>query len=198
MFISRFWLVPSLFWISQPADWFSSLPVHRGNDRGVLRTLSIARPLMLFLAWFFYLSFVVAGQEFLSFQWDALLLEAGFVSIFLTSWKWLPGISPEWARQSRCALVIALVALSADVSLRPGQNHLGLPNLGHVAGAEISLHDAADPDVDELVHRSSPGVVSADLAGIYVAGGNRHAVFHFRPPQIPHPARSTSSFGSSS
>src|SRR5215475_8905045 len=32
-----------------------------------------------------YLSLVVAGQEFMGYQWDALLLEAGFLAIFLGS-----------------------------------------------------------------------------------------------------------------
>ena len=31
-----------------------------------------------------YLSYVSAGQDFMSFQWDSLLLEAGFLAIFLT------------------------------------------------------------------------------------------------------------------
>jgi uncharacterized membrane protein YphA (DoxX/SURF4 family) len=31
-----------------------------------------------------YLSYVYAGQDFMSFQWDVLLLEAGFLAIFLT------------------------------------------------------------------------------------------------------------------
>lgn len=38
---------------------------------------------LLCLLWLLYLSFAAAGQEFLSYQWDALLLEAGFMTIFL-------------------------------------------------------------------------------------------------------------------
>jgi hypothetical protein len=38
--------------------------------------------LALALLYVLYLSFSLAGQEFLSFQWDALLLEAGFLAIF--------------------------------------------------------------------------------------------------------------------
>jgi hypothetical protein len=38
---------------------------------------------LLFLLWLLYLSFVTAGQEFLSYQWDTLLLETGFMTIFL-------------------------------------------------------------------------------------------------------------------
>ena len=37
----------------------------------------------LILLWLIYLSFVSMGREFLSFQWDALLLETGFMTIFL-------------------------------------------------------------------------------------------------------------------
>ena len=32
-----------------------------------------------------YLSYVYAGQTFMSYQWDLLLLEAGFLAIFLTA-----------------------------------------------------------------------------------------------------------------
>ena len=37
----------------------------------------------LILLWLIYLSFTSLGREFLSYQWDALLLEAGFMTIFL-------------------------------------------------------------------------------------------------------------------
>jgi len=48
-------------------------------------------PLPLLLAlWLLYLSFAAPGQAFLSFQWDALLLEAGFLTLILT----LAGPSP--------------------------------------------------------------------------------------------------------
>ena len=38
---------------------------------------------MLILLFVLYLSLSTAGQEFLGFQWDALLVEAGFLAIFL-------------------------------------------------------------------------------------------------------------------
>jgi lipase maturation factor 1 len=38
---------------------------------------------LLLLLWLLYLSYVSAGQEFLAFQWDTLLLEVGFMTIFL-------------------------------------------------------------------------------------------------------------------
>jgi len=44
----------------------------------------------LVLLWLIYLSFASLGQEFLSYQWDALLLETGFMTIFL------PLANPAW------------------------------------------------------------------------------------------------------
>lgn len=41
----------------------------------------------LIVMWLLYLSIVNAGQDFMSFQWDILLLETGFLSIFLASFK---------------------------------------------------------------------------------------------------------------
>jgi hypothetical protein len=41
--------------------------------------------------WVLYLSLVAAGRDFLSFQWDVLLLEAGFLAIFLGPWRLWPG-----------------------------------------------------------------------------------------------------------
>jgi hypothetical protein len=40
------------------------------------------------LLWALYLSIVNAGGEFMSFQWDVLLLEGGFLTIFYVPWTW--------------------------------------------------------------------------------------------------------------
>ena len=46
-------------------------------------------PLLCLIALFaFYLSLTIAGQTFLSFQWDILLLETGFLAIFFAPLKW--------------------------------------------------------------------------------------------------------------
>jgi len=42
----------------------------------------------LIFLWLLYLSVVAAGQRFLSFQWDILLLECGFLSIFFSPGVW--------------------------------------------------------------------------------------------------------------
>jgi predicted DCC family thiol-disulfide oxidoreductase YuxK len=62
-----------------------------GGALGIGLLFGNAPAFVLALLWVFYLSLTVAGQTFLSFQWDILLLEAGFLSIFLVPWKWWPG-----------------------------------------------------------------------------------------------------------
>jgi hypothetical protein len=39
------------------------------------------RPILFFLLWSIYLSFYIMGQTFMSFQWDILLLETGFLIV---------------------------------------------------------------------------------------------------------------------
>ncbi len=75
-------IIPSLFWF-----YPTSLLLHVLCGGGVLFSclliLGICPSFSLFLLWLFYLSLVNIGQIFLRFQWDILLLETGFLSIFL-------------------------------------------------------------------------------------------------------------------
>lgn len=79
---SHFWRVPTIFWLSATD---ASLRIVCGL--GVLAAASLlfgfARRTMLIAAPVIYLSLISAGQEFMSFQWDALLIETGFLAIFL-------------------------------------------------------------------------------------------------------------------
>ena len=50
---------------------------------GLLLALNVLPRLMLVLLFVLYLSLFQAGQVFMNFQWDYLLLEAGFLGIFL-------------------------------------------------------------------------------------------------------------------
>jgi predicted DCC family thiol-disulfide oxidoreductase YuxK len=75
--------LPTLFWVN-----CSDTALLAGTAAGVLLGLLVvvdrwtrASLIGLFVL---YLSFVYAGQDFMSFQWDTLLLEVGFLAIFLT------------------------------------------------------------------------------------------------------------------
>jgi hypothetical protein len=62
----------------------------------------------------FYLSLTVAGQVFLNFQWDVLLLEAGFLSIFLAPWRLWPRDLLLWPGSA--TLGTATSAIASPVS----------------------------------------------------------------------------------
>ena len=88
---SAFWALPSLTWIFGASNNVLELLALVGLLFSALLTLGLLRPLSAALAWLCWLSFVNVGQDFLSFQWDTLLLETGFLVIFLEK----PGLLPR-------------------------------------------------------------------------------------------------------
>ncbi|MFL6569689.1 MAG: lipase maturation factor family protein [Chthoniobacterales bacterium] len=80
-------VLPTLCWLNA-SDGF----LHLLCGTGVLCSLLIIAGLLpavsLLVAYVCYLSLTIAGQMFLSFQWDILLLEAGFLAIFFAPWRW--------------------------------------------------------------------------------------------------------------
>jgi predicted DCC family thiol-disulfide oxidoreductase YuxK len=88
-------LFPTLAWISSvnSSDAGLKFLCGAGALAGLLVVLGVVTAPALAVAWVFYLSLVTVGQEFLSFQWDILLLEIGFLAIFLAPWRLL---EPPW------------------------------------------------------------------------------------------------------
>ncbi len=81
---SGYHLLPTLFWLNA-----SDSALIAGTVLGVLLGMLVVldrwtRPALIGL-FALYLSYVYAGQDFMTFQWDVLLLEAGFLAIFLTA-----------------------------------------------------------------------------------------------------------------
>jgi hypothetical protein len=80
--LSRFWLLPTLAWASTSDGFLQALCI----SGGVLASLLVAGILpvaVLPLLWLIYLSLSIVCRDFLGFQWDTLLLETGFLAIFL-------------------------------------------------------------------------------------------------------------------
>jgi hypothetical protein len=73
-------LLPTLVWLS-PSDAFLSALCWSGILASLLPIAGIAPAASLVLLWLLYLSLTIAGQVFLQFQWDALLLETGLLAI---------------------------------------------------------------------------------------------------------------------
>jgi hypothetical protein len=75
-------LFPTIFWLGA-SDRALQWACIAGSIFAVLILLGWMQRAARLGAWVLYLSLVSVGQEFLSFQWDMLLLEAGFLAIFL-------------------------------------------------------------------------------------------------------------------
>ncbi len=73
---------PMIFWLDQSNE-FLLFSTWAGCVFACLLFLNIFPRFNLVLLFIFYLSVVKAGQTFMNFQWDGLLLEAGFLAIFL-------------------------------------------------------------------------------------------------------------------
>jgi hypothetical protein len=77
-----YWAYPTLCWVSD-SDAFLHVLCGAGVTLAIVGlVLPYWTPLWVLL-WALYLSLTIAGQTFLSFQWDILLLETGFLAVFL-------------------------------------------------------------------------------------------------------------------
>ncbi|MDL5050593.1 lipase maturation factor family protein [Oscillatoria amoena NRMC-F 0135] len=83
------WYVPSVFWLGQ-SDFFLMAVVWAGVIASLFLIVNIAPALAAAACFVLYLSICAVGEPFMSFQWDALLLEVGFLAIFFAPWKWWP------------------------------------------------------------------------------------------------------------
>ena len=87
-----YWQFPTLAWINASDAALLAL-CWSGIALAVLAIAGVA-PLPTFaLLWLLYLSLTVAGQEFLSFQWDILLLEAGLLACLYAPPGWRPRLA---------------------------------------------------------------------------------------------------------
>jgi len=84
--IHAFSILPTLCWFNS-SDAFLHFLCGGGVVLSLLLIFGISPALSLLGLVVFYLSLTIAGQTFLSFQWDILLIETGFLSIFLAPWR---------------------------------------------------------------------------------------------------------------
>ncbi len=81
-----YWLAPAIFWFKH-SDLFLLAVCVAGTTVSVVLLAGYFERVSLGCLYLLYLSLCTAGQDFLSFQWDILLLEAGFLAIFLGNSK---------------------------------------------------------------------------------------------------------------
>jgi predicted DCC family thiol-disulfide oxidoreductase YuxK len=79
---SRFWRLPTLAWVSA-SDRALQASCIGGAALASLLVIGVLPALVLPLLWLLYLSLSVVCRGFLAYQWDALLIETGFLAIFI-------------------------------------------------------------------------------------------------------------------
>jgi lipase maturation factor 1 len=87
---ARYWYVPSIFWFSSGGHMLTSL-CWAGMAAAVLLVFNIWPRGMLAICFVCFLSFVSAAGDFSGYQSDGMLLEAGFLSLFLAGGGFRPG-----------------------------------------------------------------------------------------------------------
>jgi predicted DCC family thiol-disulfide oxidoreductase YuxK len=110
--VRGYWTMPAIFWIAH-GDGFIKATAVAGAALAAVLLPGILKGawerLLLVCLYLLYLSLCSAGQDFLSFQWDSLLLETGFLAIFLGNSK-IVALLFRW-------LLFRLIFLSGVVKL---------------------------------------------------------------------------------
>ena len=156
-----FWMDPSDFAI-QAACW-------AGAALSLLLIFNVLPGLSSFLLYALYLSLFYAGPIFMGFQWDLLLLESGFLALFL-SIATKPGI---WLLRW---LLFRLMFLSGSLKLLSGD-----PTWANLSA--LSYYFQTEPLPTPLAwyaHHLPHGVLTASTAATFVRRG-WVAVFDFLP-----------------
>jgi predicted DCC family thiol-disulfide oxidoreductase YuxK len=115
--VAAYGLLPTLFWFDA-----SDAALIAGAFIGALLGLLVmldrwTRPALVG-SFALYLSYVHAGQDFMAFQWDLLLLEAGFLAIFLSGGSRIVVWLYRWLVFRYLLLAGAVKLLSGDATWR--------------------------------------------------------------------------------
>jgi lipase maturation factor 1 len=86
----RLWYAPTILWLSAGNHMLIALSVV-GMLASLLLVANIWPRAMLLVCFIGFLSFVAGAQDFANYQSDSMLLEAGFISLFLAPGRLLPG-----------------------------------------------------------------------------------------------------------
>ena len=81
---AAYWNVPTLLWLNR-SDVFLRAVWIAGSCLSLLLLFGVNTRVVRIGLFVLYLSLDTAGQVFMNYQWDALLLEAGFLAVFLGS-----------------------------------------------------------------------------------------------------------------
>ena len=118
----RYWYLPTLCWFDASDVALRAICI-AGTFCSLLAIVGLVPVGALAGSWLCYLSLIGAGQNFLSFQWDSLLLEAGFIALLMAPWRWrlrASGPPPRAALWLARWLLFRLMVSSAAAKLTSG------------------------------------------------------------------------------
>jgi hypothetical protein len=178
---ARYQQLPTLLWLLGTSEGALHAVCLAGLGLGALLVANVAPRWALLGAWACYLSLVITGGSFLSFQWDVLLLEAALVSIPLAPGHLRPpGIVAEPPRGAILLvrlLLARLMIMSGVVKLASGDQ-----TWRHFTALEFHYWTQPLPNViayfvDKLpaaVHRGSvAGMLAIELVAPLLLFGPR-------------------------
>ncbi len=161
-------VLPTLAWL-HPGGETPEILCLAGAVLALLLLAGVAAPVMLAGLWALYLSITVIGQDFLSFQWDALLLEAGFLALFVAPMQLRRGLGlasppPATGLLMLRLLLFKLMFMSGMVKLLSGD-----PSWRDLTA--LSHHYQTQPLPNPLswyVHHLPLGAHQASTAGMFL------------------------------
>ena len=103
---ARFWYAPTLLWFSSSNHMLTAL-CWAGLIASVLVTTNLFPRGMLLVCFICFLSFVSAASDFSGYQSDGMLLEAGFICLFLAPSGFRPGLGAK-SPPMRAAILLLL------------------------------------------------------------------------------------------
>ena len=151
----RFFLMPMVFWIND-SDVAIQAVCWAGAGLSLLLVANLAPRLSLLLLNALYLSLFYAGQTFMTFQWDTLLLENGVVALLMS----LAPASGVWLSRW---LLFRLMFMSGVVKLLSGD-----PNWWSLSA--LSYHFLTQPLPTPLAWYAaqlSPGLLKFATGGTF-------------------------------
>jgi hypothetical protein len=103
---ARYWYAPTLLWFNASSHMLRGL-CWTGLVGSVFVTFNIWPRGMLAVCFVCFISLVSAASEFSGYQSDGMLLEAGFISLFLAPQGWRPGLG-RWHPPIRASVFLLL------------------------------------------------------------------------------------------
>ena len=125
---TRFLQIPTLGWWKNASDGLLQFLCWGGVALALLLVVGVAPIPVLIALWVFYLSLFSVCRIFLGYQWDILLLETGFLAIFIAPIELSPGFPPTMAPSKIILwlfwwLAFRLMFSSGFVKLRSGDRN---------------------------------------------------------------------------